>query len=87
MVSGGWPPGNDDEELEEYVVATEKLLGRPIQQGRGDATCLRLTLDRVEMLHRSLIWYFVSTPINRLYVSRQPAYMNTYASVLDLWIF
>jgi hypothetical protein len=83
----GGPPGNDDEELEEYVVATEKLLGRPIQQGRGDATCLRLTLDRVEMLHRSLIWYFVSTPINSLYVSRQPAYINTYASVLDLWIF
>ncbi|KAE8449498.1 hypothetical protein EG329_008106 [Mollisiaceae sp. DMI_Dod_QoI] len=53
----GGPPGDDDEELEEYVVATEKLLGRPIEEGRGKAVCLRLTLDRVEMLHRSLSWY------------------------------
>ncbi|KUJ18743.1 uncharacterized protein LY89DRAFT_503672 [Mollisia scopiformis] len=54
----GGPPGDDDEELEEYVVATEKLLGRPIEAGRGKAVCLRLTLDRVEMLHRSLTWYW-----------------------------
>ncbi|KAF4630681.1 hypothetical protein G7Y89_g7452 [Cudoniella acicularis] len=53
----GGPPGDDDEELEEYVFATEKLLGRPIEPGRGNAKCLRLTLDRVEMLHRSLVWY------------------------------
>lgn len=56
----GGPPGEDDEELEVYVVATEKLLGRPIEEGRGKAECLRLTLDRVDMLHRSLTWYFVS---------------------------
>lgn len=56
----GGPPGTDNEELEEYVDATEKLLGRPIEEGRGSATCLRLTLDRVPMLHRSLLWYFVS---------------------------
>lgn len=55
----GGPPGEDDEELEEYVVATEELLGRPLEEGRGNAVCLRLTLDRVEMLHRSLTWYFV----------------------------
>lgn len=57
----GGPPGDDDEELEEYVVATENLLGRPIEPGRGNAVCLRLTLDKVEMLHRSLTWYWVST--------------------------
>jgi hypothetical protein len=55
----GGPPGDDDEELNEYVDATEKLLGRPIDEGRGKAVCLRLTLDKVSMLHRSLIWFFV----------------------------
>lgn len=54
------PPGEDDEELEGYIADTEVLLGRRIEPGRGNAVCLRLTLDRVEMLHRSLIWYFVS---------------------------
>ncbi|RDL33575.1 uncharacterized protein BP5553_07943 [Venustampulla echinocandica] len=53
----GGPPGDDDEELEEMVSATEKLLGRPLEPGRGNAKCLRLTLDRVDMLHRSLLWY------------------------------
>lgn len=55
----GGPPGDDDEELEEYIAATEKLLGRPIEDGRGKAKPLRLTLDKIDMLHRSLIWYFV----------------------------
>lgn len=58
----GGAPGDDDEELEEYVSATEKLLGRPIQEGRGRAKALRLTLDRVDMLHRSLVWYMVRSP-------------------------
>ncbi|KAH8594740.1 hypothetical protein B0O99DRAFT_545220 [Bisporella sp. PMI_857] len=53
----GGPPGDDDKELEEYVSATEQMLGRPIESGRGKAVALRLTLDRVDMLHRSLIWY------------------------------
>ena len=57
----GGPPEDDDGELEEYVAATEKLLGRPIEPGRGDAKPLRLTLDRVNMLHRSLTWYCVRT--------------------------
>jgi hypothetical protein len=54
------PPGDDEKELEEYIEATEELLGRRIEPGRGSAQCLRLTLDRVDMLHRSLIWYWVS---------------------------
>ncbi|PVH88146.1 hypothetical protein DL98DRAFT_479348 [Cadophora sp. DSE1049] len=53
----GGPPGDDDEELEEYVDVMEILLGKPIEEGRGKAECLRLTLDRVDMLHRSLVWY------------------------------
>jgi hypothetical protein len=54
------PPGNDDEELEEYITLTEELLGRDIKPGRGSAECLRLTLDRVDMMHRTLVWYLVS---------------------------
>lgn len=38
----------------------EKLLGRKLEPGRGDAQCLRLMLDKVEMLYWSLIWYLVS---------------------------
>lgn len=55
----GGPPGEDDEELEEYIDITERLLGQEIQPGRGNALCLRLTLDKVDMMHRSLIWYCV----------------------------
>ena len=50
----------DDEELEEYTGEMEKLLGRKLEAGRGNAKCLRLTLDKVDMLHRSLMWYLVS---------------------------
>lgn len=50
----------DDEELEEYVDKMESLLGRRLQPGRGNAIPLRLTVDGVRMLHRSLIWYLVS---------------------------
>ncbi|KAJ3453221.1 hypothetical protein MRS44_018876 [Fusarium solani] len=46
-----------DEELEYYTGEMEKLLGRKLEPGRGNAKCLRLTLDKVEMLHRSLTWY------------------------------
>lgn len=55
----GGPPGDDDEELEEYISISEKLLGRSIPPGRGKAKALRLTLDTVDMLHRSLVWYSV----------------------------
>ncbi|KAF2728247.1 hypothetical protein EJ04DRAFT_516734 [Polyplosphaeria fusca] len=47
----------NDEELEEFVRETEKLLGRKIEPGRGNAKCLRLTQGKVDMLHRSLTWY------------------------------
>jgi len=47
----------DDDELEEYVAGVEKALGRKIEAGRGNAKCLRLTIDRVDMLHRPFIWY------------------------------
>ncbi|KFY16295.1 hypothetical protein V492_01442 [Pseudogymnoascus sp. VKM F-4246] len=53
----GGEAGDDDEELEEYVTAYETLVGRKFEPGRGDAECLRLTLDPIDMLHRSLVWY------------------------------
>ena len=61
----GGAPGDDDPELDQYVDATEKMLGRPIEEGRGKAVCLRLTLDRVSMLHRSLIWFSVRPSCER----------------------
>lgn len=50
----------DDEELNEYVDKFETLLGRKLDPGRGKAVPLRLTIDKVKMLHRSLLWYLVS---------------------------
>lgn len=49
----------DDPELEEYTIELEKILGRKIPSGRGRATPLRLTLDKVNTLNRSLLWYLV----------------------------
>lgn len=46
----------DDQELEEYVDATQKLLGQEFPP-TGKAKSLRLTLDPVEMDYRSLLWY------------------------------
>lgn len=51
---------HDDEELEEYADKMEALLGRKLPPGRGNAISLRLTMDKVKMLHRSLLWYLVS---------------------------
>lgn len=50
----------EEKEVNDYTVATEKLLGTTFAPGRGKAKCLRLTFDKVNMLHRSLFWYFVS---------------------------
>lgn len=50
----------DDDELEEYADETELRLGRKLEAGRGDAVSLRVSLDRFQSLHRSLLWYCVS---------------------------
>ena len=60
FLNTGVPNTVDDEELDEYVGEMEKLLGRKIEPGRGNAKCLRLTLEKVDMLHWSLTWYLVS---------------------------
>lgn len=52
------PAGQDEEEVEEYIQLHERTFGHVFPPGRGDVTCLKLTLDEVDMLHRSLVWYF-----------------------------
>jgi hypothetical protein len=49
-----------DEELDGYVDGIENILGRKIQPGRGTAKSLRLTIDKIGMLHRPFLWYCVS---------------------------
>lgn len=49
----------DDKELEDYTDQLETKLGRKLQPGMGNATALRLTLDKVQMLFRPLIWYII----------------------------
>jgi hypothetical protein len=51
---------DEEEEVENYLQETEKLLGREIPPGRGKAKSLRVTLDSVGCSYRSLFWYFVS---------------------------
>ena len=59
MNKGAWS-AEEDEDLHEYVDRLEELLGRKFEQGKGNVVPLRLTLDKVAMLHRSLAWYLVS---------------------------
>jgi hypothetical protein len=54
-----WPDPAYDDELADYINLLEESIGRKLEPGRGDVKCLRLTLDNVVILHRSLIWYFV----------------------------
>lgn len=54
----------DDEELEEYVDEFETILGRKLDPGRGTAVPLRLTIDKVNMQHRPLLWYAVSSMLH-----------------------
>ncbi|ORY10734.1 hypothetical protein BCR34DRAFT_566311 [Clohesyomyces aquaticus] len=56
----------DQEELEEYLGELERVLGRKIVPGRGTAACLRLTLDKVDMLHRSITWYLCVSVVDTL---------------------
>ena len=51
-----------DDEVEEYVKSIELGTGLNFEDGRADVKCLRLTLDKVDALHRSLVWYSVRFP-------------------------
>ncbi|EXJ89966.1 hypothetical protein A1O3_03033 [Capronia epimyces CBS 606.96] len=46
-----------DDELETYVKQLETKLGTRFEPGRADVRSIRLTLDKVDALHRSLTWY------------------------------
>ena len=59
----GWS-AEEDEELEVYVDRLEKLLGRTFEFGKSSIAPLRLTLDAVLMMHRSIFWYLVSLHMN-----------------------
>jgi len=48
-------------EVEGYVMKLEIGTGMDFEPGRADVKSLRFTLDRVDALHRSLIWYKVRT--------------------------
>jgi hypothetical protein len=50
---------SQEAELNEYADGIQTLLGRPLEPGRGKAKCLRLTVDKVKMVHRPGIWYLV----------------------------
>ncbi|EME41917.1 hypothetical protein DOTSEDRAFT_74084 [Dothistroma septosporum NZE10] len=82
--------GKSDDELDEYASELERLLGKSFAPGRGKAEPLRLTLDRIDMSHRSILWYFmvgfvdfltyVRLSINGYHFHRQP-----YSSFLTLF--
>lgn len=49
----------EGDEMEGYLRESETFLGREIPPGKSSAKSLRLTLDKVDFLHRSLFWYLV----------------------------
>ncbi len=53
------PAGDDKEEVEEYILLHERTMGRRFEEGYNtNIRSLRLTLEKVDMLHRSLVWFF-----------------------------
>ena len=59
MNKASWGP-EDDEELEDYLSEIERLVGKEFHAGKGTATSVRLTLDKVNMQHRPIIYCIVS---------------------------
>ncbi|KAK9241804.1 hypothetical protein V1506DRAFT_465600 [Lipomyces tetrasporus] len=52
------PEAMYDDELDEYVKILERRLNWKFSPGRAEnVKCLRLTVDKVNTLHRSLLWY------------------------------
>ena len=49
-----------DGEVDEFVTRLEVALGTKLEPGRANIKCIRLTIDEVAALHRSLTWYMVS---------------------------
>lgn len=59
FLSTGDADSSYEEELDDYVRRLEQRIGTEFEHGRTDIKSLRLTLDKVNALHRSLIWYMV----------------------------
>lgn len=58
--SAAFEPEHEDE-IDRYVSTLESKLGTKFEPGWADVKCIRLTLDSVGALHRSLTWYMVSS--------------------------
>lgn len=54
-------PGEHDAELEEYITDAEERAGVMIKRGYGDSKPMRPSFDPVDIRHRSLLFYLVST--------------------------
>ena len=50
---------SNNDNVDDYVLGLESSLGKTFPPGHSDVRCIRLTLDEVNALHRSLIWYMV----------------------------
>lgn len=46
-------------EVAEYITKIEKRLGRTLDNGRGPAKSLRLTIDDIHTTYRPLLWYII----------------------------
>lgn len=60
------PPGEDDEELEQYLGVWEARLGATLRKGRGDCHAIKMSFDPVWMNHRSLFFYYVISWIDSI---------------------
>jgi hypothetical protein len=59
------------QELEEYVTKVEVALERPLPPGQGLLKAMRPTIDPINMQHRSLLYYLVSSAaIGRSFASQ-----------------
>lgn len=56
------------DEMDRYLGVIESHLKTPLKKGRGNADCLKLTLDKVNMVYRPLIWYIGAVFIVDLFV-------------------
>lgn len=74
------PPGDDDEELEEYIEAVEEVLGRNVRPGWGPVQSVRLNFERFAISHHSLTYYLVS--ILKLLASHSQLIV-----ILDHWLY
>ncbi|KAI0685398.1 Alpha/Beta hydrolase protein [Cytidiella melzeri] len=55
------------EEIESYVKAVERLLGRKLEEGMNDRVkCMKVTLDPVIACHRPLLWYIIVSIVDSI---------------------